>query len=92
MTMKKTDLIELHRLFEIQHGNKFDLNKMERRPPASDSVAFVGRSGQSNGIVAFVQKVADCEPFAEGLITVALGGLALSSFLQPRPFYTAQNV
>ena len=42
--------------------------------------------------MAFVEKVPGVEPLAAGLITVALGGAALSSFVQPHPFYTAQNI
>jgi len=42
--------------------------------------------------VAFVRKYNDVDPFNSGRITVALGGAALSSFVQPRPFYTAQNI
>jgi hypothetical protein len=90
--MKRNSLVELNCLFEIEHGNKFDLNKMEQCPPKSGAIAFVGRSSERNGIVAFVKKLGDHEPFPQGLITVALGGSALSSFVQPRPFYTAQNI
>jgi len=79
--MIKTDLIELHRLFEAGHGNKFDLNKMAECPPARGAIAFVGRSGEGNGIVSFVERYEDVEPFSAGLITVALGGAALSSFV-----------
>lgn len=86
------NLVELQLLFNIEHGNKFDLNKMQQCPPNDDAVAFVGRSGEENGIVAFVQRLAGCDPYDRGLITVALGGAALSSFVQPRPFYTGQNI
>ncbi|MGD0058566.1 MAG: restriction endonuclease subunit S [Verrucomicrobiia bacterium] len=88
----KIELTELHRLFDLKHGNKLDLNKMEQCPPATNAIAFVGRSGERNGIVAFVKKLDDLEPYDSGLITVALGGAALSSFVQPKPFYTAQNI
>jgi hypothetical protein len=83
--------VPLAELFVIGHGNKFDLNKMEPCGPGEDAVTFVGRSGERNGIVAIVRRTAT-EPFPAGLITVALGGAALSSFVQPRPFYTAQNI
>lgn len=80
-------------LFNIEQGNKFDLNKMNQCPPSNDdAVAYIGRSGKRNGIVAFVQRMADRDPYDCGLITVALGGAALSSFVQPRPFYTGQNI
>jgi hypothetical protein len=86
------NLVELNRLFNIEHGNKLDLNKMEQCAPSDDSVVFVGRSGERNGLAAFVKKLDNVEPYEAGLITVALGGSALSSFVQPRPFYTAQNI
>src|SRR3954453_20047811 len=90
-TMARTATVPLSRLFTIQHGNKFDLNKMEPAPPGEDGAAFVGRSGERNGIVAIVRRTAQ-EPYPAGLITVALGGSTLSSFVQPIPFYTAQNI
>src|SRR4051794_40514345 len=80
-------------LFDISRGNKFDLNKMERcSGRAAGAVAFLNRSGERNGIASFVRKVVGVDPYDDGLITVALGGSALSSFVQPRPFYTGQNV
>lgn len=87
--MEKT---KLDKLFTIKHGNKFDLNKMWAMAPTSNAVAFIGRSGTNNGIVGYVKKYQNTNPFNEGFITVALGGSTLSSFVQPRPFYTAQNI
>lgn len=88
----KIKLSPLGALFVIEHGNKLDLNKQAQRSASDDSVAFVGRSGEDNGIVAFVNVVEGLQPYRAGLITVALGGAALSSFVQPRRFYTAQNI
>jgi hypothetical protein len=89
---EKIRLTALKNLFDIMHGNKMDLNKMVEFAPGNESVAFVGRSGEANGIVAFVERVDGIPPYQAGLITVALGGSALSSFVQPREFYTAQNI
>lgn len=89
---KKNNLTELQDLFTITHGNKFDLNKMNQLPISDKSIAFVGRSAEENGIVAFVEEVKDQPPFPKGLITVALGGSALASFVQPFRFYTGQNI
>ena len=88
----KPELTELNSLFTIKHGNKFDLNKMIQVPPSEEAIAFVGRSGEENGIVAFVDQVDQYTPFDAGLVTVALGGVALASFVQPHRFYTAQNL
>jgi hypothetical protein len=85
-------LVALSSIFGIEHGNKFDLNKMSECGPGDRAVAFIGRSGERNGLVAFVEQLDNAKPYESGLITVALGGSALSSFVQPRPFYTAQNI
>ena len=86
-------LAELHTVFEITHGNALDMNKMTPTTANDpDAVAFVGRSGEKNGIVGFVRALPGVIPFTQGLLSVALGGIALSTFVQPRPFYTAQNV
>lgn len=85
-------LTTLNSIFDVEYGNKFDLNKMTRAKSLEDAVSFVGRSGRNNGVTAFVQKKNDVQPYFAGLITVALGGAILSSFIQPRQFYTAQNV
>ena len=92
--MKKTKikLVPLTEIFDVVHGNKFDLNKMEKCSAREDGIAFVGRSSERCGIVGFVEKYGDIEPYARALITVALGGSALSTFVQPWPFYTAQNI
>ena len=86
------DMVPLNNIFEISRGNKFNFNKMVKSSTGEQSIAFIGRSGSGNGLTAFVEKVEDIEPYESGLITVALGGSALSSFVQPWPFYTAQNI
>ena len=86
-------LIELNKVFSISYGNKRDLNKMTLLPQSNArSVAFVVRTRNNNGVAAYVEQIANVCPYAQGLITVALGGSVLSTFLQPQPFYTAQNV
>lgn len=86
------ELVSLSSIFTIEHGNKFDLNKMSKCAPSDHAIAFIGRSGERNGFVAFVDELDTVAPYENGLITVALGGSALSSFIQPRPFYTGQNI
>jgi hypothetical protein len=85
-------LVPLNTVFDVKHGNKLDLNKMAVLDRGADTIAFVGRSGERNGLAALVGAVLGVEPYPAGLITVALGGSTLSSFVQPHPFYTAQNV
>jgi hypothetical protein len=84
-------LVTLTAVFDVTYGNKFDLVKMHRAD-GEGAVAFVGRTGGSNGVSAYVERVPEVEPYPAGCITVALGGAVLASFVQTRPFYTAQNV
>jgi hypothetical protein len=84
---------KLSKLFDVTYGNKFDLNKMEHLPLSAGGIHFVGRSSENHGVSSTVSPLPRVPPYAEGLITVALGGSKLlSAFVQERPFYTAQNV
>lgn len=84
-------LKKLSEIFDIKYGNQFDFNKMEFGEDSD--INFISRSSQNMGIIAKVDKFNNIEPFKEGSITVTLGGTyLLSSFLQQKPFYTAQNI
>lgn len=83
-------LVPLNTIFDIEYGNKFDLNKMDIQ---SEGINFVSRSSQNLGVVAKVSQYQNFEPYPAGLITVTLGGTyLLSSFIQQDKFYTAQNI
>jgi hypothetical protein len=82
-------MIALQEIFDVSYGNKFDLNKMNQ---SNGCVHFVGRSAKNNGVTAKVAKLESITPYSDGLITVALGGSVLASFLQVKPFYTGQNI
>lgn len=79
----------LNDIATLTNGNKFDKNKMSHDKP---SINFVSRTGFSNGISDFVDKIDGTEPYPAGAITLALGGSVGSTFVQPKPFYTGQNV
>lgn len=87
-------MIKLNEIFEVKYGTKFDFNKMNISLNEDENyINFVSRTSQNNGVVCKVSKVNNTEPLDAGLITVTLGGTyVLSSFIQPEPFYTAQNV
>lgn len=85
--------VELQELFDIEYGNQLNLNQMDKSAEYGDEVVnFVSRRGSNLGVSDKVQTIPDEEPYSKGLITVALGGAILSSFVQSRPFYTAQNI
>jgi hypothetical protein len=81
--------MKIEELFEVEYGNKRDYNKMT---PDPSGVLFVGRSGRRQGVAGRVALIPDLAPYPAGLLTVALGGSTLSTFVQTEPFYTAQNV
>lgn len=77
-------------LFNLYQGNGYELISMSISE--NSQINFVSRTAQDNGVVAQVDKYNNIEPFKSGLITVALGGSVLSSFVQLKPFYTAFHV
>lgn len=82
-------------IFDVEYGNKFDMNKMTRAERLK-GVAFVGRIGGLNGksgVAGYVEPLPGVPPYPPGMLTVALGGSRLlSTYVQQVPFYTAQNV
>ena len=82
--MKVSDLFVLHQ------GNGFELYNMGQSEDSD--ILFVSRTANNNGVVATVDRVEGTVPFAAGLITVALGGSVLSSFVQRKQFYTAFHI
>ena len=87
-------MAKLSDIFDVTYGTKLDFNKMIISENKEENyINFVSRTSKNNGVVCKVSKYQDKEPLEEGLITVTLGGTyLLSSFVQTKPFYTAQNV
>ena len=81
--------MKVEELFDIYQGNSFELINMTQN--AFSDINFVARTSENNGVVAKVDLVQK-EPFPAGLITVAVGGSVLSSFVQNKPFYTGFHV
>lgn len=76
-------------LFHIQYGNSLELIYLNKK---EDGINFVSRTSKRNGVSAKVEQIAYLPPFHAGLITVAVGGSVLETFLQPKPFYTGFHV
>lgn len=84
------ELIPLSSLFAIEYGNQLDKNKLVETP---DGVNFVSRSSSNLGIDGKVALIDGKDPYEAGAITATLGGTyLLSAYVQPAPFYTAQNI
>lgn len=77
-------------LFITCQGNGLELINLDTSEQSN--INFVSRTAHNNGVVAQVETVENIAPFDAGLITVALGGSVLSSFVQIQPFYTAYHI
>lgn len=59
---------------------------------APDSVNFVARTAENNGVVAQVERIDGIEPQKAGSITCSGGGSVLSTFVQTRDFYSGRDL
>jgi hypothetical protein len=80
----------LSKLFDVTFGNKFDYNKMTEC--SNTQIAFVSRTASNNGVSGWVEEVEGVKPYPAGSLTIALGGSLGATFVQPKQFYTGQNV
>lgn len=79
----------LAEIFDIRYGNSLELVKLKKHP---DGVNFVARTQKNNGVVAKVVKPLYEPVFRKGLITVAVSGSVMESFLQNEDFITGFHV
>ena len=80
-------------LFDVKYGINLELVNCEittQNDP--EGVAFVARTSENNGIVAYVKELEGKTPQPAGVITCAAGGSVLSTFLQVRPFYSGRDL
>lgn len=82
--------VNITSIFNVEYGNKFD--KCNMIETDKRDIAFITRTGSNNGVGAYVEFIEDINPYPAGCLTIALGGSLGSTFLQPKPFYTAQNI
>ena len=86
-------LVPITDIFDIRYGNQFDISKMDILEYSAEWINFISRTSENNGSVQTVDMYSDIEPFEPWLITVTLGwSYLLASFIQPKQFYTGQNV
>ncbi len=76
-------------LFDIQYGNSLEFIYLEKD---SNGVNFVSRTAKRNGVSGKVKTLPTEKPFPAGVLTVAVGGSVLETFLQQSPFYTGFHV
>lgn len=83
--------VPLNTIFDVVYGSQLDLNKLEI--DLEHGMNFISRSRENLGVQTKIKNIAYKPLFKKGSITVTLGGsYLLSSFVQPKDFYTAQNI
>lgn len=80
-------------LFDIRYGTNLELNTcIETDQTKADSVNFVTRTAENNGVSARVRTLAHITPQKSGLLSIAAGGSVLSTFYQNEPFYSGRDL
>lgn len=93
LNVKKWKEFKVSDIFNVKYGVNLELNAcVECEADDADSVNFVARTAENNGISAHVVRIDDVTPQKAGLISVAGGGSVLSTFLQTEPFYSGRDL
>ncbi len=81
-------------LFDVKYGINLELINcdLQRDWADGETVAFVARTENDNGVVGYVKVIKGKIPQAAGLLTCAGGGSVLSTFVQRRPFYSGRDL
>lgn len=80
-------------IFIIKYGVNLELNACEEVYEKNEqTVNFVSRTSDNNGVSSRVAKIDDIVPQKAGLISIAGGGSVLSTFLQDEPFYSGRDL
>jgi hypothetical protein len=84
-------LMKVRELFDVKHGVNLELMRCEIMSKKDyDSVNFVARTSNNNGVVAKVKCIDGIIPHPAGVISCAAHGSVMSSFVQVRPFYSGR--
>lgn len=87
------DLIKISELFEIKYGVNLELvNMLECDINHPNAIAFISRTESNNGISAYVEEDFDISPNPAHTLSVAGGGSVLSTFYQPKPYYSGRDL
>lgn len=94
LELEKWGQYQIDDLFDVVYGVNLELNTcIETTKEDPDSVNFVSRSKDNNGVTAYIKPIEGLEPQDAGIITVAGGGSSvLSTFVQNEPFYSGRDL
>lgn len=85
--------MKVNDLFFVKYGVNLELMTLETvSAKDTDSVNFVARTAENNGVVACVRLIDGVEPQPAGILSCAGGGSVLSTFVQLEPFYSGRDL
>lgn len=85
--------MKVNDLFIVKYGVNLELMTLETvSTKDTDSVNFVARTAENNGVVARVRLIDGIEPQPAGILSCAGGGSVLSTFVQLEPFYSGRDL
>lgn len=86
-------LVKVSDLFNVIYGINLELvNLTQCKSTDKNSVPFVSRTENNNGVSAYVEIELDVEPNPGHTLSVAGGGSVLATFYQPFPYYSGRDL
>ena len=86
-------LVKLSDLFEPKYGVNLELINLDQcNSTEKKAMPFVSRTEKNNGVSAFVYEVPTIEPNPAHTLSVAVSGSVLSTFYQPKQYYSGRDL
>jgi hypothetical protein len=85
--------VKISDLFEPKYGVNLELINLDQcNSTEKEAVPFVSRTEKNNGVSAFVYEMPNIEPNPAHTLSVAVSGSVLSTFYQPKPYYSGRDL
>lgn len=79
-------------LFSYKYGVNLELINCDVTTDKKNSVNFVARTSQNNGVVARVCRIEKMQPQKAGTLSLAVSGSVLSCFVQTEDYYSGRDL
>ena len=86
-------LVKLSDLFDPKYGVNLELINLDQcHSTEKEAIPFVSRTEKNNGVAAFVYAIPTVDPNPAHTLSVAVSGTVLSTFYQPKPYYSGRDL
>lgn len=79
-------------IFDVVYGVNLELINCNETSSLINTVNFVSRTSENNGVVARVLLIDGVTPHEAGTISCAVSGSVLSTFVQSKPYYSGRDL